>query len=106
MLLRDYEIAVLLRMYDAQIIGKSGYKAVQQVRRNINWSGIARAYSVRKGFDAVARKLVARMLLSDDGKSMKVLYLDKLGATFVVGYMKQNPDALAELDAKMRTGKE
>ena len=105
-MLRDYEIAVLLRMYDAQIIGKSGYKAVQQVRRNINWSGIARAYSVRKGFDTVARRLVARMLLSDDGKSMKVLYLDKLGATFVVGYMKRNPDALAELDAKLRTGEE
>ena len=90
-------------MYDAQIIGKGGYKAIQQVRRNINWNGIARVYSVRKSFD-VARKLVARMLLSDDGKSMKVLYLDKLGTTFVVEYMKQNPNAFAELDAKIRNG--
>lgn len=101
-MLQDYEIAVLLRMYDTQIIGKSGYKAIQQVQRKINWNGIARAYSVKKRFGAVVRKLVARMLLSDDGKSMKVLYLDKLGTTFVIGYMKQNPNALAELDAEMK----
>ncbi len=100
--LENYEISILLKMYDEKIIGKSGYKAIQQVRSKINWNGITVAYNVKKSFEAVARKLVKRMLLSDDGKSMKVLYLDKLGTSFVIGYTKQNPNAMSELEDKIK----
>ena len=100
--LQEYEIAILLKMYDERIIGKSGYKAIQQVRSKINWNGIASAYSIRKSFDTITRRLVARSLLSDDGKSMKVLYLDKLGTSYVVGYLKENPNAIADLELKIK----
>lgn len=99
--LEPYEIAILLKMYDEQIIGKSGYKAIQQVRSKINWKGISAVYSIRKSFETIARRLVNKMLLSDDGKSMKVLYLDKLGVSFVVGHLKQNPNAFLNLERQI-----
>ncbi len=98
MTLINYEIAILLKMYDKQIIGRPNYKAIEKVRSKINWRSIASAHKIRKGFDTVARSLVKRGFLSDDGKSMRVLYLDKLGVSFVVGYINQNPDAFKDLD--------
>ena len=41
------------------------------------------------------------MLLSDDGKSMKVLYPDKMEVSFVVGYIKQNPNAFKDLEGRL-----
>ena len=102
MALENYEIAILLKMYDERIIGNVGYKAIQNVRNNINWKGIVSAYNIKKKFETITRRLVTKKLLSDDGKSMKVLYLDKLGVSFVVGYLKQNSNAFTDLEEKMR----
>ena len=35
--------------------------------------------------------MISRQPISDDGKSTKVLYLDRMGAAFVVGHIKQIP---------------
>ena len=101
MALENYEIAILLKMYDEQIIGNAGYKAIENVRGKINWKGMASAYNVKKNFETVTRRLVTKKLLSDDGKSMKVLYLDKLGVSFAVGYLKQNLNAFVDLEEKI-----
>lgn len=106
MTLENYEIAILLKMYDEKIIGKPGYTSTQKVRSKIHWERISSAYKIRKSFDMIARKLVKRRLLSDDGKSMQVLYLDKFGVDFVVAYIKQNPDALRELESKLNKDQE
>ncbi len=99
--LRPYEIAILLKMYDEHLIGKAGYKATQLVRSKIKWHKIASAYRIKDSFESVARKLVKMKLLSDDGKSMQVLYLDKLGVGFVVAYLEHNPSAMKELEEKL-----
>jgi hypothetical protein len=99
--LQDYEIAVLLMMYDSKLIGKPNYKSLQVVRSKIRWQQIAAAYKTKDSFDKVARKLVKMRLLSDDGKSMEVLYLDKFGVDFVVGHLIQNPNAMKDLESKM-----
>lgn len=100
--LEPYEIAVLLKMYDEQIIGKAGYKPTQRVRSKIRWQEIAGAYKVKDSFESIARKLVKKKLLSDEGKSMEVLYLDKLGLDFIVEYLHRNPDAMKDLGEKLR----
>lgn len=101
MSLQDYEIAILLKMYDERIIGKSGYTSIQKVRSKIHWQKITAAYKIKKSFDEVARKLVKRKLLSDDGKSMAVLYLDKFGVDFVIAYIDQNHNAFSDLESKL-----
>lgn len=106
MTLENYEIAILLKMYDEKIIGKLGYTSIQKVRSKIHWERISSAYNVKKSFDMITRKLVKRKLLSDDGKSMEVLYLDKLGLDFVVAYMKENPGALKILETKLNEDQE
>ena len=99
--LEDYEIAILLKMYDKQIIGMRGYMSLERVRSKIQWQNITRAYKIKKSFDSVTRKLVKKRLLSDDGKSMAVLCLDKFGVDYVVGYLDEHPNAMNELDEKM-----
>lgn len=101
--LEDYEIAILLKMYDEKLIGKPNYVSIQKARSKIHWQEISAAYKVKKGFDSIARKLVTRMLLSDDGKSMQVLYLDKLVVDFVYQYLKQNPNAMKDLENKLKS---
>ncbi len=97
MVLKPYEIVILLQMYDERIIGPGGYISTQAVRSKINWKRISPHYRIRDSFYSTARKLVKKRLLSDDGKSMAVLFLDKLGVSFVVGYAKENPNAIKEL---------
>lgn len=99
--LEPYEIAVLLLMYDRGIIGKPGYTSIQIVRSKVRWQDIQSAFGIKHSFDKVARRLVKKMYLSDDGKSMAVLYLDKLGALYVKGYLQQYPTALKDLEAKL-----
>lgn len=99
--LEAYHIAILLQMYNEGIIGTRGYTSIQKVRSKIRWQQIASAYGTKDSFDSVARYLVKRRLLSDDGKSLAVLYLDKLGVDFVVAYIKQNPSAFRDLDEKV-----
>jgi len=101
LVLKDYEIAILLKMFDEGIIGKSGYISLQKVRSKIIWTKIASVYKTKKSFDSIARKLVKKKLLSDDGKSMAVLYLDKLGVDFVVGYLDENKNAFRDLESRL-----
>lgn len=101
MALEDYEIAILLKMFDEKIIGKPGYTSIQRVRSKIHWQNIASAYKVKKSFDSIVRHLVKRKLLSDDGKSLEVIYLDKLGVDFVYAFLKQNPNALKDLETRI-----
>ena len=98
MVLNPYEIAILLQMYNERIIGPSGYTSIQTVRSKINWKRISSHYRVKGSFESIARKLVKKKLLFDDGKSMAVLLLAKLGVSFVVGYNKVNPNAFKELE--------
>ncbi len=97
--LEPYEIAILLQMYNERIIGPSGYTSIQTVRSKINWKRISAYYRVKESFESIARKLVKKKLLFDDGKSMAVLLLAKLGVSFVVGYNKVNPNAFKELES-------
>jgi hypothetical protein len=97
MTLEPYEIAVLLQMYDERVIGHAGYTSLQKVRNKVKWQKIASHYKIKESFDALARRLVKRRLLSDDGKSLEVLFLDKLGVSFVVGYLTENPNAMIDL---------
>ena len=99
--LQNYEIAILLKMYDERIIGKSSYTSLQKVRSKIHWQKIATSYKTRKSFDEIARKLVKRKLLSDDGKSMAVLHLDKFGVDFIIAYLDQNRNAISDLESKL-----
>ena len=100
--LKHYEIAILLQMYDERIIGPSGYTSLQTVRSKINWKRLASFYRVKESFETVARRLVKKRLLSDDGKSMQVLFLDKLGVDFVVGYLDENPNSFTDLEDILR----
>jgi hypothetical protein len=101
MTLQNYEIAILLKMYDERVIGKNNYTSLQKVRSKIHWQKIASAYKTRKSFDEVTRKLVKRRLLSDDGKSMAVLYLDKFGVDFITAYLDQNRNAMSDLESRL-----
>ena len=100
--LKPYEIAILLQMYDERIIGPSGYTSLQTVRSKINWKKIASFYRVKESFDTVARRLLKKKLVSDYGKSLQVLFLDKLGVDFVVGYLGENTNAMKDLEEILR----
>jgi len=89
-------------MYNERIIGPSGYTSLQTVRSKINWKKIASFYKVRKSFDSIARRLVKKRLVSDDGKSLQVLFLDKLGVDFVGGYLDENPNSFTDLEDILR----
>ena len=99
--MHDYEIAVILHAYSKGIIGMPKYVAVEKFARMINWQKISSAYRVKKGFKSVAQKLVKRKLLSDDGKSMTVLYLDSLGVAYVVGMIENESEKISEISSKI-----
>ena len=99
--LEPHEIAFLLMMYNRGVIGKPNYIGIEKVASKVKWQQIQAAYGTRDSLDKVARRLVKKMLLSDDGKSMAVLYLDKYGALFVEEYLKVNPTALSDLESKL-----
>lgn len=96
--IQPYEVAVLLQIYNERIIGKAGYTSIQKVRSKIKWIKIASVYGVRDSFDSVARRLIKRRFLSDDGKSLEVLYLDKLGVDYIIGYLEKYPNAQRDLE--------
>jgi len=100
--LEEYEIAILLQMYDKWIVGKENYTSIEKVSSKIKRQDIARAYRVKKKFKSVAHGLVNKLLLSDDGKSMDVLYLDKLGVDFVEMWLKSNPTSIKDLQGRIR----
>ena len=88
--MEKYEIAVIYHMYDKGLIGERNYTGIQNIVNRIKWSKIASKYKVKKRFVSVAQKLVKYKLLSDDGKSMQVLYVTKFGAGYIIEYMKRN----------------
>ena len=100
--LEEYEIAILLQMYDKWIVGKENYISIEKVSTKIKWQGIARAYRVKKKFKSVAHGLVNKLLLSDDGKSMAVLYLGKLGVDFVEIWIKLHPSSMRDLESRLK----
>lgn len=100
--LEEYEIAILLQMHDKWIIGKENYISIEKTSSKIKWQEIARVYRVKKKFKSVAQGLVNKLLLSDDGKSMAVLYLDKLGVDFVEWWLKIHPNAMRDLENKLK----
>lgn len=100
--LEEYEIVILLQMYDKWIVGKENYIPIEKVSSKIKWQDIARAYRVKKKFKSVAHGLVNKLLLSDDGKSMAVLYLDKLGVDFVEIWVKLHPNSIKDLENRLK----
>lgn len=97
----DCETAILLLMYQKGLVGNS-YKSTEKVRRAIRWVKIASHYREKRRFEAVARRLVKRGLLSDAGKSANVLSLSMEGCIHVQVHLEANPSALDDLDAAMR----
>ena len=97
----DYEIAILLQAYNKGIIGMRNYVAIEKFSKMINWKKISSAYRIKKGFKSVAQKLVKRKLLSDDGKSMAVLFLDKIGALYIVGLIENESELISKISSKI-----
>ena len=97
----DYEIAVLLQAYNKGIIGMRNYVAIEKFSKMINWKKISSTYRIKKGFKSVTQKLVKHKLLSDDGKSMAVLYLDKLGVSYVVGMIENELEHISKISSKI-----
>ncbi len=95
--MNDYEITVILQAYNKGIIGMPNYVAIEKFSKMINWKKISLAYRIKKGFKSVAQKLVKRKLLSDDGKSMAVLYLDKIGVSYIIGMIENEPKHISEI---------
>lgn len=93
----DYEIAIVLQAYDKGIVGMPNYVSIEKFSKMINWRKISSVYRVKKGFKSVAQKLVKRKLLSDDGKSMAVLYLDKLGVVYITGMIENESERISKI---------
>lgn len=99
--MEDYEIAIILQAYNKGIIGMPCYVAIEKFSKMINWRKISSAYKVKKGFKSVAQKLVKRKLLSDDGKSMAVLYLDKLGVAYIIEKIENESEQISKISSKI-----
>ena len=97
----NYEIAVILQAYNKGVIGMKKYVSIQKFAKMINWKKISSEYKIKKRFKSVAQKLVKRKLLSDDGKSMAVLYLDKLGVTYIVGMIENESERISDISNKI-----
>jgi len=80
--LKDYEIEVLIRLYDNGLI-YFDYKSTEKVARIIKWSEIARKFNVRRKFKSVKKKLLNKGYVYDAGKSCKVVSLSIHGVAFV-----------------------
>lgn len=88
-------------MYDLQIIGNKGYTSLEKTRIKIKWAKIASHHRVKKSYKTVAKRLVQKGYLSDHGKSMAVLSLEKLGVTFVFGYMQLHPEIQQDISSML-----
>jgi len=99
--MNDYEIAIILQAYNKGIIGMQRYVAIEKFSKMINWRKISSAYKIKKGFKSVAQKLVKRKLLSDDGKSMAVLYLDKIGVSYIIGMNENESKRISKILSKI-----
>lgn len=59
------------------------YRSIQDVRKNIGWQKMASHRHEKAKFDPLARRLVKKGVLTDHGKSMKVLSLTPYGNLLV-----------------------
>ena len=78
-------------------VGRHGSR--RDVRKNIARARIASHCRARTKFDAPARRLVKKGMLTDDKKGMKALSLTMDGVLYVKGYLEDNPGALEGLDS-------
>ena len=97
----DYEVAIILQAYNKGIIGMKKYVSVEKFAKMTDWKKISSTYKVKKRFKSVAQKLVKRKLLSDDGKSMSVLCLDKLGIAYITGMIKNESERISDISSKL-----
>jgi len=82
--LLDFEVEILLRMYDEGIIGNH-YKSQQRVRSKIRWQQLSQKYRIKKHFSVVMRKLEKKEFVSSHGKSGQVYALTEAGVLYVKG---------------------
>jgi len=82
--LKDYEIEVLKRMYDNDLI-EYNYKPIEQVASIINWREIASTYGVKKKFKGIIKHLITKKYIDDHSKSGAAASLTKKAVLFVEG---------------------
>lgn len=99
--MKNYEIAIILQAYNKGIIGMKNYVPLEKFAKMTNWKKISTAYKIKKRFKSVAQRLVKRKLLSDDGKSMAVLYLDKLGVAYIIGMIQNESEKISDISSKI-----
>jgi predicted transcriptional regulator len=85
-MLKDYEGEILIRMLEKEIIGMN-YTSAERVASKIKWSDIANRFRVKKSFQSVIRELMSKQLVTDHGKSGRVVSLTKVGIDLAV-YLK------------------
>ena len=99
--MKDYEIAIVLQAYNKGIIGMQNYVAIEKFSKMIDWQKISSVYRIKKRFKSVAQQLVKRKLLSDDGKSMAILYLDKIGIAYIIGIIENESERVSEISSNI-----
>ena len=82
--LKEYEIEVLKRLYDNDLILYK-YLPIETVAQIIKWNKLSRDFNVKKKFKSVKKRLLARSYVYDAGKSCKVVSLSKYGIAYVEG---------------------
>lgn len=87
-MLKDYEEEVLIRMFDKGVIGMD-YTSTERIASKIKWVELAGKYRVKKSFQSVIRELVNKLVVTDHGKSGRVVSLTKLGVDYVYELKKE-----------------
>ncbi len=85
--LEPHEEEILIRMLREGFV-EGAYSSLERVARAIRWEEIARRCGVRAKFKSVAKRLVSRGLLTDHGKSMRVLSLTRDGVRVALALME------------------
>ncbi len=86
--LKEYEKEILVRMMEAGYIGRA-YASIEKVASAIHWDELVDKYGIRKGFKSVLRSLKAKGLVTDHGKSLRVISLTKEGLRMVLAIKKE-----------------
>ena len=73
---------MLVRLHQKGFVA-GRHRSAQDVRRSIGWQDMASRHREKAKFDAIARRLVKKGILTDHGKSMRVLSLTPQGNLLV-----------------------
>ena len=92
---KEIEMDLLVRMHQKGLVA-GRYRSTQDVRRSIGWQDMASRRRERAKFDAIARKLVKKGVLTDHGKSMRVLSLTPQGDLLVKKHLEGSGGQSAE----------